>query len=432
MHKAATLLGVGALALTALSIPAWGQPSGTFQGPSSVETAPSASSGDDADDPAIWVDATDPSQSRVITNEKKSRRLAVYDLQGQLVQSVSGGTVYFGNVDVRGDWVVAAHNGIVAYRVDGGRLVSALEGSGNAQTSGEGLCLWQDQTGLYAINVSKGTFRVRVHPLTDADHDGLLQVQKPVKDWVNQSEGESCVVDDATDTLYMSVEDVGIYTVNLASPSSAPARTLLAPVSANLTADIEGLAITGSHLIASAQNGVGTSSQANWYAVFDKATGAHQGDFRVTAGPSSDDCDQTDGIAIYAGDLGPAFPNGMFVCQDGYNQAPGTSGNQDFKFVRLDAISLVYSAPPPDPTPTVPTETTPTDTTEPTTTEPTETTDTTEPTTTEPTATTDTTEPTDTTAPTETTATTDTTAPTETAPTTDTTAPTETVPTGCG
>ena len=130
---------------------------------------------------------------------------------------------------MRGDWVVAAHNGIAVYRMVNGRLVNAREGAGNAQTAGEGLCLWQDQTGLYAINVNQDTFRVRVHPLTDADHDGLLQVQKPVKDWFNQSEGESCVVDDATDTLYTSVEDAGIYTVNLGNPSASPARGMLAP-----------------------------------------------------------------------------------------------------------------------------------------------------------------------------------------------------------
>ena len=43
---------------------------------------------------------------------------------------------------------------------------------------------------------------------------------------------------------------------------------------------------------------------------------------------------------MYAGSLGPAFPNGLFVCQDGFNDAPGTSGTQNFKYVRLDAIPV--------------------------------------------------------------------------------------------
>ena len=92
-----------------------------------------------------------------------------------------------------------------------------------------------------------------------------------------------------------------------------------------------------------------------------------------------------------AGDLGPSFPDGLFVCQDGLNQAPGANGNQDFKFVRLDAIALLYSAPPIDPEPTEPTQTaTTTEPTQPDPTQPTDTAVTTEPTQPDPTQPTDT------------------------------------------
>ena len=80
--------------------------------------------------------------------------------------------------------------------------------------------------------------------------------------------------------------------------------------------------------------------QDSWFSRYRAATGAYLGSFRVTAGNSSDDCDQTDGIDVYAGSLGPAFPNGLFVCQDGFNDAPGTSGTQNFKYVRLDAVPV--------------------------------------------------------------------------------------------
>ncbi|MEV7443306.1 phytase [Streptomyces sp. NPDC091204] len=40
--------------------------------------------------------------------------------------------------------------------------------------------------------------------------------------------------------------------------------------------------------------------------------------------------------------LGPAFPQGVFVCQDGSNGAPGTSGNQNFKFVPLQRITARF------------------------------------------------------------------------------------------
>jgi myo-inositol-hexaphosphate 3-phosphohydrolase len=36
--------------------------------------------------------------------------------------------------------------------------------------------------------------------------------------------------------------------------------------------------------------------------------------------------------------LGPDFPHGLFVCQDNTNTKPGVEGNQNFKYVPLDAI----------------------------------------------------------------------------------------------
>ncbi|WP_309144293.1 phytase [Streptomyces sp. BR123] len=43
-----------------------------------------------------------------------------------------------------------------------------------------------------------------------------------------------------------------------------------------------------------------------------------------------------------AADLGPAFPQGVFVCQDGSHGSPGTSGNQNFKFAPLQRITAHF------------------------------------------------------------------------------------------
>ena len=255
-----------------------------------------------------------------------------------------------------------------------------------------------------------------MYPLTDADHDGLLQLQPAVKDWTNASEGESCEVDDSTGTLYLSEEDLGIWTVNLNLPGKVPTRRMLVPVANNLSPDIEGLAVVGDTLIASAQNV--SNPQANWYSMFNKTTGAYLASFRVANGTAADDCDETDGLLAYKGYLGPTFPNGIFICQDGYNAAPGSTGAQNFKFVPLERLPGFAVVPP---TPTQPTLTTPT--TEPTPTVPTETATTTEPTPTQPTETT-TTPPTTEPTPTEPTQ-------TETAPTTPPTTPEPTLP-SCG
>jgi myo-inositol-hexaphosphate 3-phosphohydrolase len=36
--------------------------------------------------------------------------------------------------------------------------------------------------------------------------------------------------------------------------------------------------------------------------------------------------------------LGPEFPHGLFVCQDNTNTGPDPQGNQNFKYVPLEAV----------------------------------------------------------------------------------------------
>lgn len=314
---------------------------------STLETVPTGVAGDTADDPAIWVNPGNPAASLVITNEKNVRRLTVFDLSGQVVQRITAAG-FVGNVDVRGDVVTAAQSGIriwrVASTVDGPRLVAAQEQSGNATTGGEGLCMYDPGApgvggGLYVVNVQRNTFRVRMHPLTDADADTLLQVQPAVRQFYLGSEGEGCVVDDLTGALYVSEEDVGIWRYDLTAGGTVPPRVAFASIDANLSADVEGLALAGGELLASAQNVV--APRDNWYSRYDAATGQHLGRFRIVDGVTSDDCDQTDGIAAHGGYLGEVFPQGLFVCQDGYNDAPGSSGTQNFKLAPLHLVDGV-------------------------------------------------------------------------------------------
>jgi 3-phytase len=335
-----------ACALVVFAVPAQSAPPNTVDVPSTLETVPTGVAGDTADDPAIWVNTADPAASLVITNEKKAGRLTVFDLAGQVVQRIVGPKNFYGNVDVRGDIVAAAHSGILVWRVtptdQGPRLVAAREATGNVQTAGEGLCMYDPggpgvAGGLYAINVLRDGFRVRMHPLSDSDQDGLLKLDKAVRDFRLGSEGEGCEVDDATGALFISEEDVGIWRYDLTSGTGlVPPRVRFASVGPYLSPDIEGLALAGGVLYASAQNVA--APRRNWYSRFDAATGAFLGSFRVADGTSSDDCDQTDGIDAYDGYLGEAFPQGLFVCQDGFNEVPGTSGTQNFKYAPLQLV----------------------------------------------------------------------------------------------
>ena len=92
----------------------------------------------------------------------------------------------------------------------------------------------------------------------------------------------------------------------------------------------------GGYIIASAQNAADPDN--SFFVVYDRVTNAYLRTVRVTAGGSSDDCDRTDGITANPTDLGPPFTQGIFVCQDNNNDAPGTVGNQNLKYVPLESV----------------------------------------------------------------------------------------------
>lgn len=308
---------------------------------SQVETVPVASSGDAADDPANWVHPTNPRLSTVIGNDKGGA-LEVYDLSGARLQRIAAGGAFFGNVDVRGNLVAVGGNGIRVFSVNPSTrvLVPATELATGIKTSGEGLCLYDPGSvgvggGLYAFTITRDKGRVREYALTDEDGDGKL-TGEIVRDFTLGSEAEGCVANDATGDLFISEEDVAVWRYG-AGPAAGTSRTRVAAVGGVLPADAEGLALAGGLLLVSAQN-VAAPLQ-NVISVYrSSAPYGHVGRVRVVAGASSDDCDRTDGIAAYTGNLGPAFPDGLLVCQDGSNDAPGTNGRQNFKFASLEPV----------------------------------------------------------------------------------------------
>lgn len=127
---------------------------------------------------------------------------------------------------------------------------------------------------------------------------------------------------------------------------AAPTRAAVQPVG-NATATVETAPVlhTGDaaddpsgtgYLIASSQ---AASNTANFYAVYQRqGSNAFVRTFRVVNGTAVDGCGRTDGIDAVAADLGPAFPNGMFVCHDYNDSKPGPADNQNFKFVPLERV----------------------------------------------------------------------------------------------
>lgn len=331
--------------------------------PSVDETTPVATTGDSVDDPAIWRHPTEPARSLVIANNKRGA-LESYDLNGDRVQRISDSVTFWGNVDVRQGAVVAGveqdvvavyHRGLQLYRVDPAtRLLTRINEGTAISTAGEGLCLYSSATTgrLHAIVISiKGV--LRQFEIGDADGDGLLDGQL-VRQLSIGSEAEGCVADDDTGALYVSEENVALWRYG-AEPAAGDARTAVDTVAGgNLVNDLEGVTLVdlpdgGGQVIVSVQNA--PDPHNSYFVAYDRQTHALLRTFRVTSGQVSDDCDRTDGITAVHADLGPAYPQGLFVCQDNNNDAPGSVGNQNLKYVPLELVADLDQAPTSPPPP---------------------------------------------------------------------------------
>ncbi len=284
---------------------------------------------DAADDPAIWVDPANPNRALIIATDKKAG-VHVYDLAGKDIAFIKSGLV--NNVDVAGHIVAASDRNdgvnahIALFRLEPDKpsltaLGRAAAGSGEAY----GFCLKKTAPGApltAALIIKDGT--VRVGTLTaEATPSFTKQWEYKIP---TQSEG--CVFDG--DTLYVGEEDAGIW--ELKQSGSTAAARLVAPIdNQRLVADVEGLATIDHkgqrYLLASSQGD-------NAYAVFKLPGVDYVGRFAVAAGTFGA-TSETDGIEAVAGNFGPAFPDGIFLAQDGDN-APKA---QNFKLVRWDQIA---------------------------------------------------------------------------------------------
>ena len=309
------------------------------------ETAAVGSGDDAADDPAIWIDRDNPSQSRIVGTDKQGG-LYVYDLQGRELQFVPAGLV--NNVDLREGFafpggaapiVVASDRDdqtIAIFRFDPAlrqldpTQIAAIP-SGFAEVYG--VCLFRAPEGtvhLIATSALGGVKQWRLDQVADA----IVATQ--VRSFELGSIAEGCVGDDAAGTLYIAEENVGIWRL-AADPALGDNRVLLDSTDGGrLTADVEGLALydgangTG-YLIASSQG----SSQ---FAVYERREdNAYIGKFSVGAGNGIDAVTGTDGIEVTSATLGPDWPSGMLIVQDDENTDP--SEPQNFKLVPWNTVA---------------------------------------------------------------------------------------------
>jgi 3-phytase len=339
-----------------------------FQVIATVETKPVSHSGDIADDAKVWVHPTEPNQSVIIGTDKHNTEggLAVYDLAGRLTFFAKDGKM--NNVDVRYNFplgdnkvdIIAvsnrSNNSIAVYTIDpGSRELTnvAARTISIGLTKIYGFCLYQSwQTGKYYAFVNDKNGEVEQWELFDNLSGKVDAVRVRSFDVGTQTEG--MVADDQLGHLYVGEEDVGIwkYGAEPTDPADNANRVLVdgtnTDTGGHLVADVEGLTIyyaqgADGYLIASSQGEDNPSHiLANTFAVYRRdGENEYVMSFRVVENSALgiDGVSNTDGIGIANVFLGSAFPQGVFVAQDGHN----SGGNQNFKLLPWENIATAIT-----------------------------------------------------------------------------------------
>ena len=292
-----------------------------------AETEPVGTLNEDAaDDPAIWRNPADPAASLIVGTDKKAG-LYVYDLTGTRRAFAQAGQV--NNVDLvdmgDGNVVVVASDrndlttaALQVWRLDTATAALSMIGTVPAGPGeGYGLCLSWRNGDLRAYSpVKEG----QIYEQRLSFANGGVQAQS-LRTMSVATQPEGCVVDERNGTLYVGEEAAGIWRfVN----GQIEGELVAGADNRWLVADVEGLAIApegtnAGYLVASSQGD-------NAYAVFRLPDMAAMGRFRIGEGTFGA-TEETDGIDLDNRSFGAAYPQGLFVAQDGQNG----SAAQNFK-----------------------------------------------------------------------------------------------------
>jgi len=304
---------------------------------------------DAADDPAIWINRKNKSQSLIIGTQKKAG-LYIYNLQGKQQQFVPAGEI--NNADVRYDFklgktlidIVAGSNRtdntVVIYGIVADSLKLTQKPIGKIQSKTDevyGICLYYNpKTKKHYVFVNGKGGKIEQWLLKDNTTEIVGELSRTFS---VRSQPEGMIVDDASATLFVGVEQEGIFKYNALPTADTTAIKLPNSDETNpdIAYDIEGMAIyrispSKAFLIASIQ---GSFS----YAIFDISTEniTYKTSFVITDG-TVDGAEETDGLEITSIMLGDEFRAGILVVQDGFNKDGNTQRPQNFKIVSVTKI----------------------------------------------------------------------------------------------
>ncbi|WP_299980252.1 phytase [uncultured Pseudoteredinibacter sp.] len=296
--------------------------------------------GDVADDPAIWVNQSSPTDS-LILGTNKTAGLHSYSLDGKEQQFLRTGRL--NNVDIvyqvplndgKSDIAAASlrdNNSIAMFQISSDGVVREAGQIATSMHEIYGLCMFQTDGKAYVLaNDKSGLYQQYLIGGSSRNMTGQLS-----REFSLPGQPEGCAVDEKQQRLFMGEEDVGIWVID-SKPESQSQAELIHKVGGPLKDDVEGMAIyqgkDRDYLVVSSQGN-------NSYAVYDTlAPFEYRGSFKISMDPLAglDGASETDGLHVTSANLGGKFSEGLLVVQDGHNVLP--SEPQNFKLLSWSAI----------------------------------------------------------------------------------------------
>jgi len=336
MRQLALLLAIGLVTLGALQPP----PAVT---PARLTSALTM----DPDDPAVWLNRTDPSRSLVVGTMKAAAPdggLAVFGLDGQLRQFLKGADRP-NNVDVEYDLPLAgvptdvavlterlgrrlrayafAADGSALRDVSGDSLAHVLAGAPGNEGAPMGIGLYRRPRdgAVFAIVAPKGGPKTNYLWQYRLEDDGSGRVGarfvRRFGDFSGSKEIEAVAVDDALGYVYYADEDTGIHKWDADPDRPGAGRELALFATAGYAGDREGIGVYarpgGTGFIVCVDQ---RPDQSVFHVYRREGEPGRPHDHTRELGTFTGGADSTDGLDVLRGALGPGFPEGVLVAMN--------------------------------------------------------------------------------------------------------------------
>ena len=307
------------------------------------ETTPVVTKGDAADDPAIWVNHSNPAKSLVFGTDKKSG-IYVYSIKGKEIAYRAFGNI--NNIDLRqiNDTILLAGTNRTTQEVVVWKFSThELNNLSKSKQLPDPFLVTKSDINIYGLCMGLINNQIEIFVTEDMGpnvqiwsvSDNSLELKTTFS---NYGESEGCVVDDYHQKLFISEEEsAGVmrsYNLNNAYYLS---ETIIDSREGNIGGDPEGIALYQS----SASEGyIILSSQGDSkYNIYNRTEPhAYLGSFRIVGNNKIDGASDTDGLEVANFNLSKKFSSGIIVVQDGFNTDGNKVKNQNFKIVSFDKV----------------------------------------------------------------------------------------------